>query len=301
MQTMYETVKIGILGGDVRQITLARRLGEIGFECAAWGLDADADIGKAVRCWDWKGAVRGSKAVILPLPASRDGIYINSPFETSDRVLLARLIDELSADTVLIGGKFDLDTINAVKARRISVFDYNESEEFQIKNAVLTAEGAIETAMRETDIMLSCANVFLLGYGRISKVLFSMLKAFSCKISVAARKEQDLAFAAVLGAEAVPFGSLKFIETARSADVIFNTVPAEVLSKPVINELGQKCVIIDLASGSGGTDFSYAKERGIKALHALALPGKVAPVTAGNIICDSILTLLTEERGEAKL
>lgn len=301
MQTMYETVKIGILGGDVRQITLARRLGEIGFECAVWGLGAYAEIGKAVRCRDWQSAVRGSVAVILPLPASRDGIYINSPFEASDKILLTQLIDELSADTVLIGGKFDLCTINAVKARHIRVFDYNDSEEFQIKNAVPTAEGAIETAMRETDITLSRAKVFLLGYGRISKVLFSMLKAFSCDISVAARKEQDLAFATALGAEAVPFGSLKFIEAARSADVIFNTVPAEVLPSAVINELKRTCVIIDLASGCGGTDFSYAKERGIKALHALALPGKVAPVTAGNIICDSILTLFTEERGEAKI
>ena len=52
MLCMVETVKIGILGGDMRQTALARRLSEMGFETATWGLPAESDLGGAVRCGD---------------------------------------------------------------------------------------------------------------------------------------------------------------------------------------------------------------------------------------------------------
>ena len=72
------------------------------------------------------------------------------------------------------------------------------------------------------------------------------------------------------------------------------------IEKMQIKKLKKSCVIIDLATG-GGNDFSYAKECGIKAIHALALPGKVAPVFAGNIMCDYVLSLLKSERGDEKI
>ena len=49
MLCMVETVKIGILGGDMRQTALARRLSEMGFETATWGLPAESDLGGSLR------------------------------------------------------------------------------------------------------------------------------------------------------------------------------------------------------------------------------------------------------------
>ena len=52
--------------------------------------------------------------------------------------------------------------------------------------------------------------------------------------------------------------------------------------------------MLDLASLPGGTDFTAAHELGLQAEHALALPGKCAPKTAGLLIGQTVLALLQE-------
>ena len=73
---MYTRTKIGILGGDMRQAALARRLSACGFEVAVWGLPKEADLGGAVRCTDWQSAIAKSRVCILPLPVSQDGVCL---------------------------------------------------------------------------------------------------------------------------------------------------------------------------------------------------------------------------------
>ncbi|PWL71585.1 MAG: hypothetical protein DBY25_05690 [Clostridiales bacterium] len=46
-----------------------------------------------------------------------------------------------------------------------------------------------------------------------------------------------------------------------------------------------------------GVDFELAKQLGVKVIWALSLPGKVAPVTSGEIICDTIQNILAERGG----
>jgi hypothetical protein len=48
---------------------------------------------------------------------------------------------------------------------------------------------------------------------------------------------------------------------------------------------------------SRGVEFELAKQLGIKVIWALSLPGKVAPVTSGEIICDTIQNILAERGG----
>ena len=78
------------------------------------------------------------------------------------------------------------------------------------------------------------------------------------------------------------------------SDIIFNTVPAPVISRQVLDELAPETLIIDLASEPGGTDFDYASKLGITVVHALGIPGKFAPRTAGEILKSTILSMLTE-------
>ena len=87
---------------------------------------------------------------------------------------------------------------------------------------------------------------------------------------------------------------------AYNIDVIFNTVPSQIIDENIIGILKHGCLVIDLASGKGGVDFEAAKVHRIKAVHALALPGKTAPVTAGNALCDCVLETLYKEGVIAK-
>ncbi len=51
----------------------------------------------------------------------------------------------------------------------------------------------------------------------------------------------------------------------------------------------KECLLIDLASKPGGIDQEEAKKQDLKSIWALALPGKVAPVTTAKFIKDTIL------------
>ena len=77
--------------------------------------------------------------------------------------------------------------------------------------------------------------------------------------------------------------------------VIFNTVPDMVLTKERLMLADRNVLIIDLASEPCGTDFNAAEELGITAKKALGLPGKFAPKTAGEILKETVLNILSEK------
>lgn len=77
-------------------------------------------------------------------------------------------------------------------------------------------------------------------------------------------------------------------------DTVVNTIPAPVLTEPVLAALRPGSLIVDLASKPGGTDFAAAQRLGCKAIHALSLPAACAPDTAGEAVARTVLTILRE-------
>ena len=53
-------------------------------------------------------------------------------------------------------------------------------------------------------------------------------------------------------------------------------------------------LVIDLASKPGGVDLNAAKEYGVKTVWALSLPGRVAPISAGDIVKQTVLNICAE-------
>ena len=76
-----------------------------------------------------------------------------------------------------------------------------------------------------------------------------------------------------------------------------NTVPVRVLDEARLADLKPGCLVVDLASKPGGVDLEAAGRLGVRVIWALSLPGKVAPVTAGKIIRDTIYHILNELGG----
>lgn len=161
-----------------------------------------------------------------------------------------------------------------------------------ITNAVPTAEGAIEIAMSETPITLHGSKCLVTGYGRIGKILAKMLRGIGAKVSVEARKYADLALIEGHSCEAIALGELA--HHVGEYDIIFNTVPTMLFDREILCKVKKDALIIDLASRPGGVDFDAAAELGVKVIWALSLPGKVAPVSAGAIIKDTIVNVLKE-------
>ena len=176
--------------------------------------------------------------------------------------------------------------------RGVSVCDYYFREEFAVRNAALTAEAAAAKLMEMLAESVSNVQVLILGYGRIGRLLSAILKALDAKVTVAARRFSDLAWIRSEGMTPLEFRLLD--EKISDFKVVFNTVPAPVLTKEKLVLMDKNAIIIDLASEPCGTDFSAANELGITAKKALGLPGKFAPKTAGEILKETVLNILSE-------
>lgn len=298
---MRNGIKVTLLGGDMRQLAVARELSKNGFSVCLWGIDkvfckeTDDFIVE-----DWGEAVCGCTVLVLPLPVSGDGAHVHCPLmNESAELKLSRVLDIVPRDILILGGRFSPMVRGLLEDKGLRCVDYFLREELQIKNAIPTAEGAIAIAMNETSVTLSDAKVAVIGYGRIGKVLANKLKLLDARVTVAARKHADLALAACCGMSVLPIvvteseSSLKALAT--GYDVIFNTVPSWVLDRRVVESMSTDNLVIDLASAPGGIDMQAAKERGIRVIWALSLPGKIAPYTAGKIIAQTVEQILIEE------
>ena len=298
--SMNLKTKIGILGGDTRQAAVCSLFARLGVECALWGIDCkthEYHEDSIVRSADWRGALGGASAVILPLPLTTDGVRLNCGKNTARPDIyiprITEIIQAVDKDCLIFAGKVpvNIQRFSAENNRRI--IDYYESEDFQIKNAVPTAEGAIAVAIREMDITLSGSNVSVIGYGRIGRTLALRLISLGCRVTCIARSKRDLAWAEGDGCRTIKLAEYR--ESPISYDAIFNTVPHMIFDEHVVRALPYGQLFIDLASLNGGIDSEAAENHGIRVVKALSLPGKCSPFTAGKIIFDSVKDTLSEE------
>lgn len=88
--------------------------------------------------------------------------------------------------------------------------------------------------------------------------------------------------------------SIIYGEHLKRYDIIFNTVPHLILKEDNIKYIKEDCLIIDLASKPGGVDKEVAEKKKIKLIPALALPGKIAPVTTAEYMKQTIYNIIKE-------
>lgn len=163
---------------------------------------------------------------------------------------------------------------------------------FHTANALPTAEGAVQIALEELPVTLHGARALVLGYGRVGKLTAHRLAALGAQVTVAARSYEALAWAEAYGHAAQQLSDLSGYLC--GYDLVVNTVPRRVLTRELLEELKEGCLVIDLASKPGGVDFQSAAELGVRCVWALSLPGKVAPVTVASALRDTIYNMLRE-------
>ena len=285
---MFKT--ISVIGGDLRQLTLAKMLIADGYDVTIYGFTKEIKTDELMQTEDISAAL-DSDIVILPVPVSFDNKYINMPYSDT-KLTTDELVEKINPLSIVFGGRISKELSDKLSEIGIKNRDYMTRDELAVKNAVPTAEGAIEIAMKETPITIHGSKCLVLGYGKVGKILSKFLDGLGAKTYVMARKYADLAL--IEGHNCYP---LTFKETKRMLgefDIIFNTVPALILAKDELKRVRADALIIDLASKPGGIEFESAKSLGIRVIWALSLPGKVAPVTAGIIIKDTITNMLAE-------
>ncbi len=287
---MSENKTFCVIGGDVRFNRLVNALASNGNLVYALGLEDSIDVSEYVRLEGLSKTLKIADVVILPLPVSYDGVFVNA----KGNILLSDVFRLVPKNAVVLGGKVGEAIKKLAEENNITIIDYLQREEMAIQNAVPTAEGAIEIAMREMQKTIFGSKCLVTGYGRISKVLTHLLSSMGAKVEVSARKCADLTWANIFGCDSFHISQLP--QKASEYDVIFNTVPSLLFDEQILKTI-DKTLVIDLASRPGGVDFDAAQKLGVKTVWALSLPGKVAPDTAGEIILNTVLNIL-RERGE---
>lgn len=282
-----------VVGGDLRQLQLARLLVADGFRVRTVGLDRDIELPPGVTPLKSAAeAVVRSDCVILPLPFSVDGVTVNAPFSRTP-LPLGEIWDSAREDQLIVGGKFTPEVSDTARRGHFRAVDYYHREELEVLNGIPTAEGAIQIAMEELPITIHGSRALVIGYGRVGCLLCRDLCALGADVWAAARHYANLAWIRAMRCHPLHIDELA--EHIGEFDVIFNTVPAVLLDEPQLSRVSRDCLVIDLASKPGGVDFETAGRLGVKTIWALSLPGKVAPLTAGAIIKDTIINIITEE------
>lgn len=172
------------------------------------------------------------------------------------------------------------------------LIEYGIIPSFVEENGAITAEGALQIAMRHRLRTLRGSDVLVIGYGGIGKPLSAMLKSLGADVSVAVRREEQLWI--LKGEGYRPVLSKDLLQFAGEYDVIFNTAPQLLLTCPVLEQMSPGVLIVDLASRPGGVDWKTAREMELKAVHALALPGQLTPVSGAIAIQHAIYQICEE-------
>ena len=282
-----EKLKLLCAVGDARHLYMCSSLAER-YDVYAVGC---IDLPRGVRSI---GKLSGrADALVLPMlnnAASREGdVFVRCAEGT---VRLTELLWHLNEGAPVLGAlpTAEAEALAASMGHRI--IDYFKDAELVRQNCIPTAEAALEIAMHRLDVTVKGTKTLIIGFGNVASECARVFGALGSEITCAVRREETAQKAAAAG-----FGSV-LITPGRAFtegfDIIINTAPALVIDETQLLSVKRGALIIDLASKPGGTDFDAAARLGVRAVHALALPGKYAPVSAGEYIADTADRILKE-------
>ncbi|MBQ2990443.1 MAG: NAD(P)-binding domain-containing protein [Clostridia bacterium] len=266
-----------VFGGDMRMdgaVRAARRAG-----WTALHVRSESDM---------EGIKEKTDAVMLPWPAGF----------AEDRLIGGEMSREQTLSMLppcrmaLHGADVSADELRMAGKRLNPAGD----EAFLTVNARLTAEGAICCAMQQQGKALLDATAMITGFGRIAQALTQRLTALGVFVIICARNEQQMRQAHAAGAH--PMALERLAAAAAQADVVFNTVPARIMSEAILKAVDQDALVIDLASAPYGADAETARKLGVRYIRESGLPGRYAPENAGAALFDALQRGMTEADGK---
>ena len=209
--------------------------------------------------------------MLLPVPS----------FSTDGRIrgggILEHILGDLPENLTVIGGK-----LNHPALQGYPTLDLLHDPLYAAQNAAITADCAIMVAREKMNTVWQRCPTLVIGWGRIGKCLAQQLKQMGANVTVSARKQQDLSVLQALG-----YGAVHTDDLARTLPryrVIFNTVPALILTAQQCKSCDPDCLMIELASTPG--------IEGNNVVSALALPSRFAPESSGKLIASTVIRLL---------
>ncbi|PTM58949.1 dipicolinate synthase subunit DpsA [Desmospora activa] len=288
---------VAFLGGDARQLEVIKNCIQLNANVSLIGFDnLESPFSGAVRRDldpKWFATI---DLLILPILGTDEDGHVDSIFTTRSLVLTQDHIGKLPSHAMVVAGMAKSYLQNLCSHNGVQLVELLKRDDVAIYNSIPTVEGALMMAIQSTNITIHGSRSLVLGLGRVGLTLARTLHAIGARVKVGVRTTAQVARAVEMGI--TPFYTENLADEVEDVDLLFNTVPELIVTEPVLAVMPSTAVIIDLASKPGGTDFAFAKKRGIKAMLAPSLPGIVASKTAGRILAQTITGLLSEELAE---
>ena len=248
--------KAAIIGGDKRQVYLAEILQKEGYKIMSYAVNCvHAEKTNSLK----RGIKRGrhNSCACSLFKRGRD-IFKREKrrfvFGKNFRIRTCGLPDICRRNSCQLFKK--------AEKKGIICIDYLKDCRTVMENTIAVAEGTLSEAMKRSDRNLYKSFCVVMGYGRCGSTLVSYLKRMGCYVAVYEREEALSARAALLADEVIMKDRVPlYLE---QADYIFNTIPAMVLPKALLEYVPKNALILDLASSPGGVDFEAAKEKGYR-------------------------------------
>lgn len=280
-------MKIGILGGDLRNVYLANEMSKKGMKIYVYGLEKATELNKEIITFEnIDSFLENVEVVVGPIPFEKKE-YVNMPFSQND-IRAEEVLSKCRNKKVILG------QLNE-KYVSSNITDIAKNEEFMSKNAVATAEGTIQIILNNIKRNIEGSKVLVLGYGRCGKVISDKLNKLNAKVSTTYRSLGEQEYFEKNWIKGVIIDDLKKELKENYYDVIVNTIPEKIINKDVIKYINATTLFIDIASNPGGIDKEEALKKEIKVIHELGIPGKKAPETSAQIIMELVNKIIKKD------
>ena len=222
-------------------------------------------------------AGKDGKILLLPIPTTRDNIFINSTAITVKSV--ADLPDDR---TIVVGYGIPGDIIDGAEKVGARVFDASLDEEFLLANAKISANGALGYILTHSIKDMGDMKIGIVGYGRIGREMTRLCLLFGADVRLYTAREGTAIELCEMGIDARLIGEDSDFS---DLDVLVNTTPKKQIAD---RKIPKEIEIIDLASGS----IFEPSERLIK---LSSIPEAFYPKTAGRLYAEAVLRFLGKE------
>ena len=217
------------------------------------------------------------RLILLPIPTTRDNIYINGTDLT-----LGSVVPLLTCESTLVGYNIPRDLVFNAEQVGAAVYDAGQDERFLMENAIISARGAIGYLLTSFTRDIADMKIGIVGYGRIGRALLRYLICLgSSPILYTGRQE----VAVELGASGIDCRVLGEGCDLGGLDILINTSPTAGIS---IDDLDPMTKIIDLASGK-----PFPTSDRVTKLSSI--PDAMYPLTAGRLYAEGILRFFDME------
>jgi hypothetical protein len=212
---------------------------------------------------------------LLPIPTSRDGVTV-----CGTDIGLEELFSHLDSSCAVCGWGLPEWFAQRLKKKGVTAYDALYDEDFQKKNAELTALGVLGDLIGERGVAPSEVRFGIIGYGRIGSALVKYLAFVGASPIVFSGRESVRAALGEWGIECLEDTTP---EALSSVDVLINTAPRSITDQSGAQLLKRAGVsVFDLASGE---NFGGAEE----VVRLRGVPERVFPDSAGDAYAEAII------------